>query len=212
MRLEPRAGADVPVRPAAARRADQPPRPRRGALARGLARQVSRARCSSSRTTATSSTPSSTASCTSTRASSSPTPATTRSSSASARASSRCSRRRTSSSSGRSRTCTRSSTASARRRRKAKQAQSRIKALERMELIAAAHVDSPFEFSFAPTAKTARQLVLLEDAVLRLSRPSAGAAVRELGHPGRRPHRPARPQRRRQVHAAEGASPARWRR
>jgi ATP-binding cassette subfamily F protein 3 len=49
---------------------------------------------------------------------------------------------------------------------KAKQAQSRIKALERMELIAAAHVDSPFEFSFAPTAKTARQLVLLEDAVL----------------------------------------------
>jgi ATP-binding cassette subfamily F protein 3 len=32
---------------------------------------------------------------------------------------------------------------------KAKQAQSRIKALERMELIAAAHVDSPFEFTFA---------------------------------------------------------------
>ncbi len=49
---------------------------------------------------------------------------------------------------------------------KAKQAQSRIKALERMELIAAAHVDSPFEFSFAPTGKTARQLVLLEDAAL----------------------------------------------
>ena len=33
---------------------------------------------------------------------------------------------------------------------KAKQAQSRIKALERMERIAAAHVDSPFEFTFAP--------------------------------------------------------------
>ena len=33
---------------------------------------------------------------------------------------------------------------------KAKQAQSRIKALERMEQIAAAHVDSPFEFAFAP--------------------------------------------------------------
>ena len=31
---------------------------------------------------------------------------------------------------------------------KAKQAQSRIKALERMQLIAAAHVDSPFHFSF----------------------------------------------------------------
>ena len=49
---------------------------------------------------------------------------------------------------------------------KAKQAQSRIKALERMELIAAAHVDSPFEFAFAPVAATARQMVLLEDATL----------------------------------------------
>jgi ATP-binding cassette subfamily F protein 3 len=49
---------------------------------------------------------------------------------------------------------------------KAKQAQSRIKALERMELIAAAHVDSPFEFAFAPVADTARQLVLLEHASL----------------------------------------------
>src|SRR4029077_4701035 len=49
---------------------------------------------------------------------------------------------------------------------KAKQAQSRIKALERMELIAAAHVDSPFEFSFAPVGRIARQLVLLEDVVL----------------------------------------------
>jgi ATP-binding cassette subfamily F protein 3 len=49
---------------------------------------------------------------------------------------------------------------------KAKQAQSRIKALERMELIAAAHVDSPFEFAFAPVADTARQLVLLERVAL----------------------------------------------
>ncbi|MEO8752834.1 MAG: ATP-binding cassette domain-containing protein [Casimicrobiaceae bacterium] len=49
---------------------------------------------------------------------------------------------------------------------KAKQAQSRIKALERMELIAAAHVDSPFEFSFAPVPDTARQLVLLERATM----------------------------------------------
>jgi ATP-binding cassette subfamily F protein 3 len=49
---------------------------------------------------------------------------------------------------------------------KAKQAQSRIKALERMERIAAAHVDSPFEFSFAPVAATARQLVRLEHATL----------------------------------------------
>ncbi len=33
---------------------------------------------------------------------------------------------------------------------KARQAQSRVKALERMELIAPAHVDSPFRFGFAP--------------------------------------------------------------
>ena len=49
---------------------------------------------------------------------------------------------------------------------KAKQAQSRIKALERMERIAAAHVDSPFEFSFPPVDPTARQLVRLEHVTL----------------------------------------------
>ncbi len=50
---------------------------------------------------------------------------------------------------------------------KAKQAQSRLKALERMERIAAAHVDSPFEFEFASAGLTARQLVRLEHATLR---------------------------------------------
>jgi ATP-binding cassette subfamily F protein 3 len=49
---------------------------------------------------------------------------------------------------------------------KAKQAQSRIKALERMERIAAAHVDSPFEFEFAPAGVAAQQLVRLESATL----------------------------------------------
>jgi len=49
---------------------------------------------------------------------------------------------------------------------KAKQAQSRLKALERMELIAAAHVDSPFEFAFAPAGVAARQLVRLDRATL----------------------------------------------
>ncbi len=49
---------------------------------------------------------------------------------------------------------------------KAKQAQSRIKALERMELIAAAHVDSPFDFAFPPAGASARQLVRLDDATL----------------------------------------------
>ncbi|HET9046749.1 MAG TPA: ATP-binding cassette domain-containing protein, partial [Casimicrobiaceae bacterium] len=49
---------------------------------------------------------------------------------------------------------------------KAKQAQSRIKTLERMELIAAAHVDSPFEFEFTPTGATARQLLRLDRVTL----------------------------------------------
>jgi len=49
---------------------------------------------------------------------------------------------------------------------KARQAQSRIKALERMELIAAAHVDSPFTFTFPEVDTTARQLVRLDRVTL----------------------------------------------
>ncbi len=49
---------------------------------------------------------------------------------------------------------------------KAKQAQSRIKTLERMEVIAAAHVDSPFEFSFREPAAKPRQLLHLKEAAL----------------------------------------------
>jgi ATP-binding cassette, subfamily F, member 3 len=46
---------------------------------------------------------------------------------------------------------------------KARQAQSRIKALARMEKIAAAHVDSPFEFAFRPPAVQPDPLLTLED-------------------------------------------------
>jgi ATP-binding cassette, subfamily F, member 3 len=46
---------------------------------------------------------------------------------------------------------------------KARQAQSRLKALERMQRIAPAHVDSPFEFSFAAPAKLPRPLLVLRD-------------------------------------------------
>lgn len=42
---------------------------------------------------------------------------------------------------------------------KARQAQSRIKALERMALIAPAHVDSPFHFAFPPPGKLPRPLL-----------------------------------------------------
>jgi ATP-binding cassette subfamily F protein 3 len=45
---------------------------------------------------------------------------------------------------------------------KARQAQSRIKALERMQRIAPAHVDSPFEFSFAEPAKLPRPLLAIQ--------------------------------------------------
>ena len=46
---------------------------------------------------------------------------------------------------------------------KARQAQSRIKALERMERIAPAHVDSEFEFAFLPPEKLPQPLLTLDD-------------------------------------------------
>ena len=49
---------------------------------------------------------------------------------------------------------------------KAKQAQSRVKTLERMELIAAAHIDSPFEFAFREPEAKPRQLLHLKEAAL----------------------------------------------
>jgi len=47
---------------------------------------------------------------------------------------------------------------------KARQAQSRLRALERLERIAAAHVDTPFSFRFRAPADKPRQLFSLEDA------------------------------------------------
>src|SRR6202521_1455096 len=47
---------------------------------------------------------------------------------------------------------------------KSRQAQSRLKMLERMERIVPAHVDSPFEFEFATPLKTPRPLLTVEDA------------------------------------------------
>lgn len=49
---------------------------------------------------------------------------------------------------------------------KARQAQSRIKALERMELISMAHVDSPFSFTFPAPQKMPNPLLTLDDAVI----------------------------------------------
>ncbi|MFN4324282.1 MAG: ATP-binding cassette domain-containing protein [Azonexus sp.] len=47
---------------------------------------------------------------------------------------------------------------------KARQAQSRVKMLERMEIVAAAHVDSPFHFSFRPPAALPDPLLVVENA------------------------------------------------
>jgi ATP-binding cassette subfamily F protein 3 len=49
---------------------------------------------------------------------------------------------------------------------KARQAQSRLKMLERMTLIAPAHADSPFHFHFAAPKKQPQHLLALTDAVL----------------------------------------------
>jgi ATP-binding cassette subfamily F protein 3 len=46
---------------------------------------------------------------------------------------------------------------------KAKQAQGRVKALERMELIAAAHIDSPFHFKFYKPSKMPHPLMALDN-------------------------------------------------
>jgi ATP-binding cassette subfamily F protein 3 len=47
---------------------------------------------------------------------------------------------------------------------KSRQAQSRLKMLQRMERIVPAHVDSPFEFEFSRPLKTPRPLITVEDA------------------------------------------------
>jgi ATP-binding cassette subfamily F protein 3 len=77
---------------------------------------------------------------------------------------------------------------------KARQAQSRIKALERMQRIAPAHVDSEFTFSFLEPYKLPRPLLTIEDQatgyagatiVEKLSFTiSPGARIALLGHNG----------------------------
>ena len=52
---------------------------------------------------------------------------------------------------------------------KARQAQSRVKALERMEVIAPAHVDSPFHFSIPQSDKISDPLLTLDGATLGYS-------------------------------------------
>ncbi|MEM7210026.1 MAG: ATP-binding cassette domain-containing protein [Pseudomonadota bacterium] len=60
---------------------------------------------------------------------------------------------------------------------KARQAQSRLKSLERLELIAPAHVDSPFKFSFKQPEKMPAQLISVQDADFGYTETSVLAGV-----------------------------------
>ena len=69
---------------------------------------------------------------------------------------------------------------------KAKQAQSRVKALERMELIAPAHVDSPFNFSFRQVDKMPNPLITLDEAAIGYSDVPLLSKIKLTIHPGDR--------------------------
>ena len=69
---------------------------------------------------------------------------------------------------------------------KARQAQSRIKALARMELIAPAHIDSPFRFEIPTARKISDPLLALDQAVLGYGELRVLEEVRLSLHPGDR--------------------------
>jgi len=69
---------------------------------------------------------------------------------------------------------------------KAKQAQSRLKELERMHTLAPAHADSPFDFSFPPPARSSDPLLRLDEAVLGYGSTPVLAAVNLQLRPGSR--------------------------
>ncbi|PID49559.1 MAG: ABC transporter ATP-binding protein [Proteobacteria bacterium] len=69
---------------------------------------------------------------------------------------------------------------------KARQAQSRLKALERMEVIAPAHVDSPFSFSFRAPEKMPDRLLNMSGVVLGYDDKTIISGVRLQVLPGER--------------------------
>lgn len=69
---------------------------------------------------------------------------------------------------------------------KARQAQSRIKALERMELISAAHVDSPFGFGFRKLLAAPDPLLVLDDVDAGYNHQSILQAIKLTIRPGER--------------------------
>ncbi|MGI9288277.1 MAG: ATP-binding cassette domain-containing protein, partial [Pseudomonadales bacterium] len=69
---------------------------------------------------------------------------------------------------------------------KAKQAQSRLKELERMELLAPAHIDSPFDFEFLPPGRMSDPLLNLAHAHLGYQQAAVLEDVSLAIHPGGR--------------------------
>jgi ATP-binding cassette subfamily F protein 3 len=69
---------------------------------------------------------------------------------------------------------------------KARQVQSRLKALDRMELIAKAQVDSPFEFAFLPPDKLPSPLLKLDDAAAGYGATPIFSGVKLTVNPGDR--------------------------
>jgi ATP-binding cassette subfamily F protein 3 len=69
---------------------------------------------------------------------------------------------------------------------KARQAQSRLKALQRMEVIAPAHIDSPFHFSFAEPERNPHPLLQLSDLAVGYGGESILREVRFTLAPGDR--------------------------
>ena len=63
---------------------------------------------------------------------------------------------------------------------KARQAQSRLKMLERMTLIAPAHVDSPFRFHFMEPKKQPQHLLRLKDAAVGYADSDQGPVLSEI--------------------------------
>lgn len=69
---------------------------------------------------------------------------------------------------------------------KAKQAQSRLKELERMQTLAPAHADSPFDFSFPTPARSSDPLLRLDKAILGYGSTTVLSAVDLQLRPGSR--------------------------
>lgn len=69
---------------------------------------------------------------------------------------------------------------------KAKQAQSRLKELERMQTLAPAHLDSPFDFSFLPPERSSDPLLRLDEAQLGYGGSTVLSAVDLQLRPGSR--------------------------